>query len=121
MKIWYDACTGKHVRYGVAIARRLRKLGHEVILTTRKHPDTLALVKLLDEKFIVVGRYSPESLMTRLRESIRRQALFCKLFKEQTPDIAVSHGSVELCRTAFGLGIPIISTADTVYAEAVNR
>jgi len=121
MKIWYDACTGKHVRYGVAIARRLRKLGHKVILTTRKHPDTLALAKLLDENFIVVGRYSPESLMTRLRESIRRQALFCKLFKEQTPDIAVSHGSVELCRTAFGLGIPIISTADTVYAEAVNR
>ena len=121
VKIWYDACTGKHVRYGVAIAKRLRKSGHEVVLTTRRHPDTLALAELLGENFITVGRYSPESLMNRLRESIRRQALFCKLLKENIPDVAISHSSVELCRTAFGLGIPIISTVDTVYAKAVNR
>jgi len=56
MKIWYDACTGKQVRYGDAIARRLRTLGHEIILTTRKHPDTLALAGLLKEKFEQVGK-----------------------------------------------------------------
>jgi len=56
MRIWYDACTGKHVRYGVAIAKRLREMGHEVVLTTRKHPDTVPLAKFLNEDFIVVGR-----------------------------------------------------------------
>ena len=121
MLVWYDACTGKQVRYGVAIARRLRELGHKVILTTRKHPDTLPLANLLGEEFIVVGRYKPESLRTRLKESLKRQLLFLKLFEEETPDVAVSHRSVELCRTAFGLGIPIIATHDTVHAEAVNR
>ena len=48
MRIWYDACTGKHIRYGTAIAKRLRTLGHEVILTTREHPDTLSLAKILE-------------------------------------------------------------------------
>jgi predicted glycosyltransferase len=121
MKIWYDACTGKHVRYGVAIAKRLRSLGHEVILTTRKHPDTLPLAEFLKEKFIVVGRYNPKSLLTRLEEGTRRQLLFCKIFEKNNPDIAISHGSVDQCRVAFGLGKPIICTLDTPYAEAVNR
>ena len=81
MKIWYDAGTGKQVRYAVAIARRLRSLGHEVTLTTRKHPDTLPLAEFLEEEFIVAGRYNPRSLMTRLKESIRRQRFFCKIFR----------------------------------------
>jgi predicted glycosyltransferase len=46
---------------------------------------------------------------------------FAKLFKDNRPDIAIAHQSVELCRTAFGLGIPIILTADTPHALATNR
>ena len=121
MKVWYDACTGKHVRYGVAIAKRLRALGREVILTTRSHPDTLALASLLEENFIKVGKYDPTSQMSRLRQSLKRQLLFCRMFEENVPDVAISHRSVELCRVAFGLGIPNISTHDTVHAEAINR
>ena len=121
MKIWYDACTGKHVRYGVAIARRLRRKGHNLILTTRKHPDTIKLAEYLGEKFHVVGRYVPTSRNDKLRESLRRQLLFYEMFKDNIPDIAVSHHSVELCRVAFGFGVPIISTHDSPHADAVNR
>ena len=121
MKIWYDACTGKHIRYGVAIAKHLRKLGHEVILTTRKHPDTLKLAKILKEKFIPIGKYNPQSFFTRLQESTKRILKLSQLFKDDVPDIAISHQSVDLCRVAFGLGIPIILTADTPYATAVNK
>lgn len=121
MRIWYDACTGKHVRYGVAIAKRLREKGHEVILTTRRHPDTVNLAALLRENFVVVGKYNPRSPMARLKESLKRQLIFCKMFEKNVPDVAISHRSVELCRVAFGLGIPNISTHDTVHAEAVNR
>lgn len=121
MKIWYDACTGKQIRYGVAIARRLRKHGYEVILTTRSHPDTLALANLLKEKFINVGRYDPSSLLSRLKESLKRQLLLCEMFEKNRPNVAVSHRSVDLCRVAFGLGVPTISTHDTPHAEAVNR
>lgn len=121
MKIWYDACTGKQVRYGVAIAKRFRQLGHEVVLTTRKHPDTLALAKLLNEEFVVIGKYDPSSLFTRLQESARRMLEMCKFFQDGGPDIAIAHQSVELCRVAFGLNIPIILTADTPYAQAVNK
>jgi len=121
MKIWYDACTGKHVRYATAIAQRLRKAGHEFVLTTREHPDTIPLARILGEKPIVVGKYNPSTLTSRLEESAERIIEFAKLFKDKSPDIAIAHQSVELCRTAFGLGIPIILTADTPYAFAVNR
>jgi predicted glycosyltransferase len=109
------------VRYGVAIARRLRASGHEVSLTTRKHPDTLGLASLLGESFMVVGKYDPTSLLSRLTESTKRQLLFCKMFAEGIPDVAVSHQMIEICRVAFGLRIPNIATADTPYAEAVNK
>jgi predicted glycosyltransferase len=120
-KIWYDALTGKHLRYGVAIAKSLRRRGNEVIITTRKHPDTIPLAEFLKEEVTVVGKYDPESLFTRLKEGIRRQLSFCRIFEEDIPDIAISHGSVDQCRVAFGLGKPIISTVDTPYAEAVHR
>lgn len=121
MRVWYDACTGKHVRYGIAIARKLREAGHDVVLTTRKHPDTLPLAGFLNEHFIVIGRYNPKSLLSRLREGARRQLLFCKIFGIAVPDVAVSHGSVDQIRVAFGLKIPTITTLDTPYADAVNR
>jgi len=121
MKIWYDACTGKHIRYGSAIGRRLKQAGHKFIFTTRKHPDTIPLAHVLDEDPVVVGSYNPSTLSSRLEESAERVMHFAKMFKNDPPDIAVAHQSVELCRTAFGLGIPIILTADTPYASAVNR
>ena len=121
MRIWYDACTGKHMRYGSAISQRLRKKGHKIIFTTRKHPDTIPLAQILGEKPVIVGEYKPSSLADRLEESSRRVLEFSKMFRNNPPDIAIAHQSVELCRTAFGLGIPIILTADTPHAIAVNR
>ncbi|MEM2523134.1 MAG: DUF354 domain-containing protein [Candidatus Bathyarchaeia archaeon] len=121
MRIWYDACTGKHVRYGVAIAKKLRERGHEVILTTRKHPDTIPLVELLSENFLVVGKYNPKSLASRLKEGLQRQLEFCKIFAKNPSDLAISHGSVDQIRVAFGLRIPTVTTVDTIYADAVHR
>jgi predicted glycosyltransferase len=121
VRLWYDACTGKHIRYGSAIAKRFRKSGHEVVFTTREHPDTLALARILGEDPIVVGKYSPATLFSRLEGSAKRIIQFSKLFRDNPPDLAISHQSVELCRTAFGLGVPIILTADTPHAKAVNK
>ena len=121
MKIWYDAGTGKHVRYGTAIAKRLRKIGHEVILTTRRHPDTLSLAKFLGEQPIVVGKYAPASKTVKLKESLKRQLLLFRMFEKNPPNLAIMHVSVECARIAFGLGIPLISTFDTPHAEAQSR
>jgi predicted glycosyltransferase len=121
MRVWYDACTGKHTRYGSAIGRELRKRGHEFIFTAREHPDTLPLMKILGEKPVIVGKYNPSTLTSRLQESAERVIKFSKMFEKNKPEVAIAHQSVELCRTAFGLGIPIILTADTPHALAVNR
>jgi predicted glycosyltransferase len=121
MQVWYDACTGKHVRYAVAVARRLRKRGHEVVLTTRVHPDTISLAKALDETFVVVGKYNPASAYTRLLEGTHRQLLFCKMFEKNPPELAVSHQSPDMCRVAFGLGVPVINTSDAPHATAANK
>jgi hypothetical protein len=96
-------------------------LGYQLVLTTREHPDTVAVANILGEKFRVVGRYGPTSLFTKLQESVKRELLFCEMFKEDVPDLAISHQSIDACRVAFGLGVPIISTADAPHAEAANK
>ncbi len=83
MRIWYDALTGKHVRYAVAVAERLRRKGHEITLTTRKHPDTLPLADYLNESFVAVGKFNPKSLLTRLTEGTRRQLKFCQNLRKE--------------------------------------
>lgn len=108
------------MRYGHAIAQRLRKLGHHIVLTTREHPDTVNVMKTLGERFEIVGKYDPTSLATRFRASIERELRFSEMFKDDEPHVAISHGSVELCRTAFGLGMQIFCTGDTIYTKA-NR
>jgi predicted glycosyltransferase len=106
------------MRYGHAIAQRLRKLGHRVALTTREHPDTINVMKTLGEQAEIVGKYAPASLATRLRASIERELQLYEMFKHDKPQIAISHGSVELSRIAFGLGIQNICTGDTTYTKA---
>jgi len=106
------------MRYGHAIAQRLRKNGHHVILTTREHPDTIDVMKVLGEQAEIVGKYDPASLATRLGASIERELQFYEMFKDDKPRVAISHGSVELCRIAFGLGVQSICTGDTTYAKA---
>ena len=108
------------MRYGHAIAQRLRKHGHHVILTTREHPDTIDVMKMLGEQAEIVGRYDPASLATRLGASIERELQFYEMFKDDKPQVAISHGSVELSRIAFGLGMQSICTGDTTYVKA-NR
>jgi predicted glycosyltransferase len=121
MRVWYDACTGKHMRYGSALVRRLRTRRHELVLTTREHPDTLGVANVVGEKPIIVGKYDPASLYSRLEASASRMLGFSKLFRDRLPDMAVAHQSVELCRTAFGFSVPITLTADTPHAVAVNK
>ncbi len=121
MRVWYDACTGKQVRYASAIGQRLRQTGHDFVFTTREHPDTIPLAEILNENPIVVGKYAPSTLSSRLEESAQRIINFLGIFENNLPDVAIAHQSVELCSTAFNLGIPIVLTADTPYAYAVNR
>ena len=106
------------MRYGHAIAQRLRKLGHHVALTTREHPDTINVMKTLGEQAEIVGKYAPASLATRLRASIERELQLYEMFKHDKPQVAISHGSVELSRIAFGLGMQSICTGDTTYTKA---
>lgn len=106
------------MRYGHAIAQRLRKHGHRVALTTREHRDTINVMKTLGEQAEIVGEYAPASLATRLRASIERELQLYEMFKDDKPQVAISHGSVELSRIAFGLGIQSICTGDTTYTKA---
>jgi hypothetical protein len=43
------------------------------------------------------------------------------MFEKNPPDTAVSHQSPDMCRVAFGLGVPTINTSDAPHATAANK
>lgn len=121
MNIWVDSQTGKKLRFGVAIAKRLREKGHTIVHTSRLHPDTISLAKILNEVVTVIGEYDSTSKLSRLRESLKRELEFTELFKDNLPDIAISQCSVEQIRVAYRLGIPTIATFDTPRVEWIKK
>ena len=110
------------MRYDTAIAQHLRKKGHNVLITTRTHPDTIPLAKHLNEDTKIIGRYGGKSLKYKLLNSVRREERFINMFDyDGKPDVAISHGSPDQCRVAFGLNIPIICTWDSPHAKKVEK
>jgi predicted glycosyltransferase len=76
---------------------------------------------MLKEEFITIGKYDTSSFITRMKQSLYRQNEFLELFEKKKPDVSISHQSVDSCRIAFGLGIPIIATHDSPHAHSVNK
>lgn len=101
------------------ISETLKEKGHTVQLTTRHHPDTLFQARFLGTVLHCYGDYAPDSLETRLKASAKRKVELLNNLDEF--DIAISHGSPELCSIAFGYGKPVITTFDSPQAEAVNK
>lgn len=121
-RIWIDACTGKHARYATFIKRSLEAAGFEVLITTREHPDTIPMLEYLGEDYRVAGRWSySKSPREKLKASLERQLELMQIVDEFGPDAHISFPTVEGCRVAFGLGIPILCVGDSPHAVHVYK
>lgn len=121
MKVWYDAHSIRDLKFGCALSKELKRCGHEFIFTALDCPEALSQAGLYGEKPKAIGKPSSDSLISGLQANAQRIIEFCKLFEDNNPDVAITPQSAEVVRTAYGLGIPIILTADKLDADALNR
>ena len=122
MKIWLDILSPKQLLLFTSIAEKLRSLGYDVLMTSRRY---IQLDELLETSFrrwniVRVGEWGGGSLEGKLRASIRRMEELLDLILSENPRICLSSGSPEASRIAYGLKIPHLLVSDTPHSP-VNR
>lgn len=88
----------------------------DVWLTSRDYEQVLPLVRILNADTEIVGKFGGGSLSGKLRASIlRSKKLLQSVFREK-PDAAISGGSPESARIAYGLGFPHFCISDSPHS-----
>ncbi|MDW8083897.1 MAG: DUF354 domain-containing protein [Candidatus Caldarchaeum sp.] len=117
-KIWLDILTPKQFWFFRKVGQLLRKNGHETIYTFRHYEQLTPFVEDIKEECYVVGEFGGASLRDKLVKSVERTAELLRVLDRF--DCAVSSGSPEAARIAYGLALPHVLASDTPESP-VNR
>lgn len=120
MKIWIDIVNTHHVRFFNGIIKKLRKDGHEVLITARDFSNIHDLLDIFGLEYTSIGDHGV-TLEEKLLSSTKRAYDLSKFISKEDIDIAITKHSIELPRVAFGLGIPNIFILDNEHAIAANK
>jgi len=121
LKVWIDFLTPKQLRFTQYLSSYLEQEGYEVFHTTRHYAEVEKLLSNIRLPTEFVGSHGGASLDEKLEHSTQRILRLGSLANEKRPDIALSFGSPECARVAFGLGIPHICICDSPHADKVAR
>lgn len=117
--IWFDLVTPKSVLFFEPIIKEIQKQ-KEVFITTRGgegYQETVELLDLYNLSYTNIGNFGGSSLKSKLEASIDRQIKFMEFIGEHHIERLVCLSSVDACRVAFGLGIPIINFYDIPLSD----
>lgn len=120
MKIWIDIVNTPHVRFFNGIIKKLKKDGHEVLITARDFSNIHDLLDIFNLEYTSIGNHGV-TLEEKLLSSTERAYELSKFISQENVDIAISKHSIEMPRVAFGLGIPNIFVLDNEHAIAANK
>jgi len=121
MKIWIDVLTPKQANLFSVFVRRLRKHGHQVLVTTRHYREVEGLLRIRKVDATVVGKHGGGDLSGKLVESSKRITALAGYVAKRGAHLAISFCSPEAARVSYGLGIPHYAICDSPHAEAVCK
>ncbi|MCS6785261.1 MAG: DUF354 domain-containing protein [Candidatus Caldarchaeum sp.] len=118
-KIWLEILTPKQFWYFRKVGQLLKKRGHKIVYTLRRYEQLDPFTgELQGDEFYVVGEFGGADIREKLKKSVERTALLLQILDEF--DCAVSSGSPEAARIAYGLSVPHVLASDTPESP-VNR
>lgn len=122
MRIWFDCNTSKQALLFSTIAKRIKKKGHDYLLTCRDYDVAPSLLHEAGVQYKVIGEHGGGALGGKLLASTERMNLLAKylvsLNEQKRPDFTVYLNSPEAARVSFGLAIPSACFNDTPHAKA---
>jgi len=121
MKIWIDISNSPQIHFFKNIIKRLDRLGHEVVVTSRKFGSMESMLERNNVDCQIIGEHGGASKEMKLKCSSKRILGLTDFALAESPDVALFKHSVEAPRVAYGLGIPSICVLDNEKAIAQNR
>lgn len=118
--IWFDLVTPKSVLFFNSIIKTMQSKNIEVFITTRGgdgYKETIELLNLYNLSYTNIGNFGGSSLKSKFEASIDRQVKFIEFIGHHNIEKLVCLSSVDACRVAFGLGIPIINFYDIPLSD----
>src|SRR5207342_1350135 len=96
MLIWVDCTAAAHPLVLRPVVERLRARGHEVFVTAREYGQTEGILDRLGIPYTAVGSHGGASALGKGRALAGRSASLARLVWQRRPQLALSHGSVDL-------------------------
>ncbi|WP_373036555.1 DUF354 domain-containing protein [Sulfurimonas sp.] len=118
--IWFDLVTPKSILFFEPIIKKMKDKNIDVFITTRGgegYQETVELLDLYNLSYTNIGNFGGSSLKSKFEASIDRQIKFMEFIGEHHIERLVCLSSVDACRVAFGLGIPIINFYDIPLSD----
>jgi predicted glycosyltransferase len=116
MLIWVDCTAAAHPLVLKPIVERLEARGHEVFVTAREYGQTLGVLDRLGIPYESVGRHAGASSLRKGGAIVGRSAALARLIWKRRPDLALSHGSVDLALVSSLFRIPSVQMQDYEFA-----
>lgn len=116
MKVWFDISNSPHVNMFLPFIEDLKKMGHDIIITSRPLANTIQLLEQAGLKHTIIGQHYGKNLLKKLLGFPVRIFQLVKFLKLEKPDIAVSQSSFHSPLTSKILGIPSLYTNDNENA-----
>src|SRR3954453_3698152 len=110
-----------HVLVLRPIIERLRRQGHEVLITARGYTQTLELLELHGMDYTLIGQHGGASRVRKLMRLIQRTGGMRRFGKGGGFDLAIAHGSNDMAIAARLLGIPEANMHDYEFAVAQHH
>jgi hypothetical protein len=115
--IWIDIATPKYAMFFGIMYPELIRRGHQVLVTTRSSPgytEAVDILRFLQIPHQVLGNYGGATTPEKFRARLSRQQEMLKLFETTgQPRVLFSGTVVDSVQVAFGLGMKVVSFADT--------
>jgi len=123
MRVWIDLTNSPHVLVMRPVIERLRTAGHEVQVTARDFAQTLGLCERFGLECTEIGRHRGEGLAAKAAGLASRSLALVRWARRQSHDdgrrgfdIALGHGSNDVCVAAGLLRVPSATMFDYEWA-----
>jgi uncharacterized protein len=121
MRIWVDLTNSPHVLVLRPLIEVMRQDGHEVEVTARDFAQTLELCERFGIAHTAIGRHRGGRLAGKAVGLASRSAALARWARGRRFDVAIGHGSNDVCVAAALLRVPSATAFDYEWAAAQHH
>ena len=121
MRYWFDLVTPKQLLFFRPVIDGLRKVGHEVLATSRAYREVEQLASILGLALTFAGARGGKDTLGQFRQSLDRMEELLPIVVGFSPDVSVSVASADCARISFGLRVRHVAVNDSPHSVVAGK